>query len=848
MTAAAVLRLAAREARASWRRFLVLIAAVAIGVAALVAINGFTANLRDSVRARSRALLGADLRLQSRSELTPPVERVVDSLTAAGAEAARITFFGAMGWVPRTDGTRPVNVTAVEGRYPFYGDVTTEPADRWTALDTGRVALVDPALLTALGARVGDSLALGEARFAIAGALFNFPGDVGLGSAFSPRVVIPARYVGETELLQFGSRAQYAAYFRLPAPGDADAVADRIRPAMREARTSVRSAGEDQEQLGRALGRLTSYLGLVALVALLLGGLGVASAVHVFLRQKLETIAVLRCLGATARQVFAVYLLQAVAMGLMGSIIGVALGLATQLLLPQVLGDFLPVDVTVRPSAGAITAGLAMGLWVSIAFSLLPLLSVRQVSPLAAIRRMYDERPPRAGAARWIVLALLAGSVVVLAKLQVGEWLSALAFAGGVGGALLLLALGAWALVRLVRRWFPSRWPYVWRQGLANLYRPANQTVTVVLALGFGAFLLATIYLIQHNLLRTLSVGGDSVRPNLVLIDIQPDQRAGVDSALEGAGHPPIETVAIVPMRIRSIAGRPVEQLLADTTADGEAQGGTWAYRREYRSTYRDTLTSSEQVVAGEWGWEKTDRDGTYRISVEAGVAAELGVSVGDEIVWDVQGVPVTTEVRSLREVDWARFEPNFFVVFEPAALRDAPQTFVTLTRIENPADRGTFQRSLVEQFPNVTSLDLSLVQQTLERIVGRVVLAVRFMALFSLATGALVLVGAVATTRFQRLREGVLLRTLGATRGQVVRIVAAEYLALGILSALVAVGLASIAGWGIARWVFEIPYGVPVLELGGVAATVVLLTTAVGAFNSRDALSRPPLEVLRNE
>jgi putative ABC transport system permease protein len=201
-----------------------------------------------------------------------------------------------------------------------------------------------------------------------------------------------------------------------------------------------------------------------------------------------------------------------------------------------------------------------------------------------------------------------------------------------------------------------------------------------------------------------------------------------------------------------------------------------------------------------------------------------------------------------LREVDWARFEPNFFVVFDPAALRDAPQTFVTLTRVEDPAERGTFQRTLVERFPNVTSLDLSLVQETLERIVGRVVLAVRFMALFSLATGALVLVGAVATTRFQRLREGVLLRTLGATRGQVIRIVAAEYLALGVLSAVVAVGLASIAGWAIARWVFEIPYGVPLPQLAGVAATVVLLTTAVGALNSRDALGRPPLEVLRNE
>ncbi len=334
MTARAVLRLAGREARASWRRFLVLIAAVAIGVGALVAINGFTANLRDSVRVRSRALLGADLRIQTRTVPGESVERLVDSLAASGAGVARITFFGAMGWIPRTDGTRPVNVTAVEPGYPFYGEIRTEPAGRWAALDTGRVALVDPALLAGLDARVGDTLALGEGRFVIAGALLNFPGDVGIGSAFSPRVAIPARHVAETELLRFGSRAQYAAYVRLPG-ADPGAVAERLRPAFRAERVSIRSADEDQEQLGRALERLTSFLGLVALAALLLGGLGVASAVHVFLRQKLETIAVLRCLGATARQVFAVYLVQAIGMGLAGSVAGVALGVVLQLALPQ---------------------------------------------------------------------------------------------------------------------------------------------------------------------------------------------------------------------------------------------------------------------------------------------------------------------------------------------------------------------------------------------------------------------------------------------------------------------------------------------------------------------------------
>ncbi|MDQ3138039.1 MAG: FtsX-like permease family protein, partial [Gemmatimonadota bacterium] len=444
--------------------------------------------------------------------------------------------------------------------------------------------------------------------------------------------------------------------------------------------------------------------------------------------------------------------------------------------------------------------------------------------------------------------AALVASTVALAALQVGSWRQGAIFSAGVGVALLVLWGASWGLIRAARRWLPAGWPYVWRQGIANLHRPFNQTTAVVLAIGFGAFLLGTLFLVQYNLLRTLQLSGGPARPNLVLFDIQPDQLRTVEQAITASGYPVVGPVSIVPMRIQSIRNQPVTAALADTADPGEGDAGPrngWALRREYRSTYRDSLVPSERIVAGRW-WTPGARE--TQVSVERDLASELGVGVGDEIVWDVQGVRLPTRIASLREVDWARFEPNFFVVFAPGALESAPQSLVTLTRVERAADRGALQRQVAERAPNVTSVDLSSVQQTLERLIDRVVLAIRFMALFTLGTGTLVLVGALATSRFQRVREGALLRTLGATRAQLFRIVLSEYLSLGLISAAVALVLAGVAGWALVRFVFDGQFGLPVLPFAGLGAGVVLLTVAVGLANSRDVLRRPPLEVLRAE
>lgn len=849
-----VLAMAWRESRAARRRLMLLTASVTVGVAALVAINSFTANLRRTAQDQARDLLGADIQVRARAPFTQRAAHMVDSAagcsTSPCSNVSSVTSFSAMAYVPRTEGARLVQVAGVEGTYPFYGTIRTDPADAWDQLQSDRHVIVDPSLLTALGAQVGDSLALGEARFAITGIIVDVPGDVGVRTAFGPRIFVPGGHLGETRLLVAGSRGEYERYIKL-AEGDAQGVADRLRQALATERITVRTVAEDQANLDEALDQMGRYLGLVALIALLLGGLGVASAVHVFIRRKLETIAILRCLGAGSGQLFMVYLLQAGGMGLIGSALGALLGIAVQLILPGVLSDFLPVDVTFAVSWPAVFTGIGTGLVVALLFALLPLMSVRRVSPLVVLRRPFEEvGRPRFDFWKLPAYLVLAATVIGLAAVQVGNLISGLIFAAGIGVILGVLALAAFLLTRAVRRWFPRRLPYLIRQGLANLYRPANQTLTVVLSLGFGTVLLSTLYLVQSNLLREFSLGEGGPRPNLVFFDIQPSQREPVEAQVRGAGHSLQPAVPIVPMRILSVKGRSVESILSDSNPvgdDGEPLG-RWAFRREYRSTYRDTSVSSERTLLGEW-WKPGEFDSTVvPISVEVEVAGELGITVGDTLVWDIQGFPLATRVVNLREVNWARFEPNFFVVFPEGPLADAPQMYVLLTRVPNPADLGRLQRDVIEQAPNVTALDLTQLQQSLERLIDRVVLVIRFMALFSLATGAVVLIGAVATSRYQRVREGVLLKTLGATRRQIARILAVEYLALGSLAVLTALLLSGGAGWLIMKWVFDTPFAVPFGALAWLALGVIGLTLTVGLANSVEVLRKTPLEVLRTE
>ena len=838
----AVLSLSWRESRNSRRRLLLFMSSISIGVAALVAIDSYSSNVTRSVREQARTLLGADLALSSRRAFPERVEALLDSLPARAIPVARLTSFASMAVVARTEGTRLVQVRAVTPEYPFYGTIETEPRGRWAALSRGRNALVDPSLLIALDARVGDSLVLGYARFAILGTLRSVPGEVGVASAFGARVYIPAQYLKETGLLGFGSRAEYEALLRLPESVTAQSLAERYRPVFDSARVRVRTVQSTEQELTEGVEQLNRFLGVVGLVALLLGGIGVASAIHAYVAEKVDTVAVLRCLGATSGQVLAIYVLEAAALGLLGAAAGVLLGIATQFALPPVLGDFIPVDVDLRLEPWAMVVGLSVGVWVATIFALWPLLALRRVSPLQALRRDADalaRRPFWRDPARLTTGVALLGSVVWISVLRTGDMLEGLAMSAAIAGALAVLWVSAAALSGLARRMLRERWPFVVRQGVANLYRPSNQTRPVIIALGFGTFLISTLYLVHANLLQQLSLSSAAAKANLAFFDVQEDQVEGLDSLVRGTGMPVLQRVPIVPMRVAAIGGRSAAELARTRPS--------WALRREYRSSYRDSLVASERLLAGTpFPSGRRDAAPPFDISVERDVAAELGVGVGDEMTWDVQGVRIPTRVRSIREVNWARFEPNFFIIFDPDALEGAPKSFVLLTRASDAGLRGRVQRAVVDRYPNISSIDLSLIQQTIGKILDKVAVAIRFMAVFSAATGTLVLVSAVAASRRQRIREGVLLKTLGATRGQIGRIMLAEYAVLGALGSATGMVLSVAGAWALMRFVFESPFALAVTPLFVLAGATMLLTVLIGLMGGRDVFAATPLAALR--
>jgi len=844
-----IAHLAWRESRPARRRLLLSMSSISLGVGALVAIDSFAANLTSSLREQSRALLGGDIQFSSRVSFSPVVDSLFDSLAINGIELARATKFPSMVVAQRTGGTRLAPIHAVSGNYPLYGEITTEPAGKWAALQTGAHALIDPSLLVALDTRIGDSVAIGYARFLIIGTVSDVPGTPGIAEMIGPRVFIPARYLAETQLLQFGSTASYEVFGKTRTPEIAERLSQSMRPRRRALDINVRTAEQAEENVSEAIAQLSQFIGVVGLVALLLGGLGVASGVHAFVARKIDTVAILRCLGATSRQVLAVYVLQAAVMGLLGAAFGVVLGVGMQFLVPVALKDILPVDVSVRPVPSAMAAGLLVGAWVALAFALRPLLALRTISPLQTLRRDADSNVLRMhwrDAPRLLVNAAIAASVVTIAVMRSGSLMEGVAMSVGAGLALMLLAVSAGFLSWLARKAVRPRWPYVLRQGISNLHRPANQTRPVILALGFGAFLVTTLYVVQSSLLERFSLGVGSSSANVVFFDVQKDQAPGVDSLIRAGAERIVQWAPVVVMRVSSINGVAATDDRIERTPDGSR--ARWALRREYRSTFRDTLVSSERLISGRWHAATRAASDTSAVSVEQDLARDLKLKLGDVITWDVQGVPVTTRITSLRVVDWNRFEPNFFIVFQPEALASAPTQYIVTAKTRDAAETARLQRSIVSRFPNVSSIDLSLIQNTIGKILDRVTVAVRFLALFSLAMAIPVLISAVAGARRERVREGVLLKTLGATRAQVARVMLAEYTALGVLGSATGLLLAYVAGWAITRFVFDTAFAPAIAPSLGIAALMIGLTVTIGLLAGREVFRETAMAALRSD
>lgn len=828
-----------RDSRRARGKLMLFSMSIVLGIAAMVAIGSFGRNLERAVEQQTKSLLGADLMVQSRDPFNDTQRAFLATIGNAHSDQ---TIFSSMVFLPRTDGTRLAQVVALAGDFPYYGEVETTPAGAWQRFKRGEGALVEDSLLQQFGARVGDEIKVGDLALPVVGALLKVPGDNELLASLAPRVFLPMDRLDATGLVGEFSLARYRRYLRFSSDAAVDDAVRQLRDRREELQLRFDTVDERKGDLGAALTNLYRFLNLTGFIALLLGAIGIASAIQVHVRQRLDSVAVLRCLGTRAGEAFFIYLIQGAALGLLGVVAGAALGVLLQQWLPSAFAGFIPIEVEFSLDWLAVFRAAALGFVICMLFAALPLLAVRRVSPLAVFRRDVDhvrKRDP------WLfaLYAAIAGGVLWFAIAQTKQWEQGVGFAAGLAGALVLLLLVGRAAMWIVRRVARLSWPFVWRQGLASLHRPNNRTLLLMVSLGLGTFLILTLYLVQHSLVRELMPDSGGNKPNAVLFDIQPDQREAVIGVLTNQGLPVIDVSPVVTMRIQSVKGRPSTELIRS-----RARQDRWALRREYRSTFRRHLSDSEELMAGQWVERASSTNGPVPISLEQGIANDLNVGLGDEIVFDIQGIPMATRVASLRRVDWRRLQANFFVVFPEGAIEDAPGFFIVTTRVKDSAQSAAMQRAVMQEHPNVSTIDFTLVLRVVEGIVGKISFAIQFMALFTVLTGLILLVTAVLNSRFQRLRESILLRTLGASSGQLQQIQTIEFLLLGLLASATGIALAVLAQWLLTRFIFKIGFSVPVPHLLLAAGINCVLTVVIGLTASRSVLRRPPLEVLRAE
>lgn len=837
--------LAWREGRNTRRHLLLYMSSIVLGVAALVAVDSFSNNITGSVHEQSRTLMGADVQISTRQPFVPAINSIIDSLAQEGVQNTKMTTFASMIVVQSTSATRLVQVRAIGESFPFYGTITTTPSGMLDRIQSGANAIVDSALLTATGAQIGDTISIGSATFQIVATLLDVPGMSGISAALGPRVYIGEKHVDATQLLSYGSTAEYSYMLKLPSGTNLNAFASVIRNDLEKHDARIRTVSQSQRTTERATETLSIFIGIVGLIALLLGGIGVASGVRAFVARKIDTVAILRCLGASSRQVLAIYVAQAAAMGLIGAIIGAVAGVLIQFALPVLFASLLPVDIPVTIDFRAIAAGIAVGTWVALIFSIRPLLALKNISPLQTLRRDLDSTAIRL---KWLniqnlsILAAIAGSVALVTMLRAPSYKEGIWISIAIAITFLVLAGTAMLIRTATRKLLKQRWPYVIRQGMANIYKPSNHTGPVIIALGFGAFLMATLFLVQDNVLNSVRVDSSDSNANVIFFDIQDDQRPIVDSMIRAGGYHLHQMTPLVTMRISAINNRSTSTLLTDTTQSR----ARWALRREYRSTYRDSLQDGETIVKGEW-FSHSPAD-TGEVSLERGIADELEISLNDVITWNVQGVEIPTKVTSIRDVQWTRFEPNFFAVFSPGPLEHAPKQFIALVDVPDSEDLTGLQHDIVQRFPNISSVDLSLISQTIVSVLKKVEVAVRSLAIFGLMMGIPVLFTAIAATRRDRMREGVLLKTLGASRAQVARILATEYTILGALGALTGLLLALAAGWGLTHFLFNTTYSISFVPLLAILIFTTAMTVTIGLLASRDVYKETAITALREQ
>lgn len=834
-----VWRMAWRDARHNYSRLILFTASLITGIAAVVALDSLNRSLQNDIDNNAKELLGADLVVTGDKKFAPEVKTFFDSLKypqASEADMASMVLFLHNGQ------SRLIRLVALRGNFPFYGEIETQPANAYRKVKRGRYAMLDETLASQYEVSSDDSLRIGNSVFKVAGVVKKIPGGGGIMTTFTPSVYISLDDLDSTGLVQFGSRVNYKQYFKIYSEKQKAATVEKIRPLLRKHGYRFDTVEERKQDLGEGFQSIYRFFSLLAFIALILGCIGVASSVHIYAREKREEVAVLRCVGSSGWQAFNIFFIQIFLLGIIGSIIGSVLGVSIQQLIPFFLEGVIPFELTFAISWQSLALGLLIGTVVSILFSILPLVGVRFVPPLTVLRT--DSQPVRVFSKTKITaIVLIALFPMAFAAIQTKSIMTGGMFFLGLVAALGCLAGVAVILLMIVRKFFPHRAGFIWRHSLSSLFRPNNQTRVLMVTIGLGAFIISTLNIVEQSMLGQVEFTGQENQSNTILFDIQPSQKDGVVKLMNDNKLKVNQVVPIITCRLSELKGRTVDSLQRDTSD----RVPNWALTREYRVTYRDSLHHSEELIKGKVQYKSAVNDSIF-VTISEGMEENLEVKIGDSLVFDVQGVPVKAYISGVRKVDWPKDPPNFIFVFPNGVLEGAPQIYVTATRIDDQQQANRFQQELVMQFPNVSLIDLRLILGTINDLFDKLGLIIRFLALFSIVTGLVVLAGAVINSKFVRIKENVLLRTVGARTRQITQITLIEYAYLGLFSALTGMILSLGGGWLLTKFFFEITFAFDWIELLTIGFGVIILTMAIGWFNSREVITTPPLQVLRKE
>jgi putative ABC transport system permease protein len=850
-----VLKMAGREMRASWSRLLFFFLCIAVGVASMVSLRSVIQSVSNALVKESKTLTAADVLIYSSRPYTDNARHVIgEKLAAHGvtdpADTTRSIESTTMARSADDAGelATMIELRAIEEGFPYYGTIELAGAAYDHDLLKNSGALVRPELLTRLNVELGDSIVIGEKSFVIRGVVIREAGRSLSMFTMGPRVFVDYADVEGTSVVELGGRVWRQILVRTEEDKIQELVWD-IEGALANEFVRIRSYREAGDRLARRLNRGESYLSLAGFVILILGGVGVWSVVRVFVAQKLKSIAVLKCVGASTRQVLAIYFFQVLLLSAAGSVLGVGLAAAVVRFIPPGLGVDLQ-DVEFGLTASAVVQGVGIGLLVSTLFSLIPLLHVRLVRPLwllrpegqldpGAARRGLKDRLRRVdrlqvGASAVLLLALIGLAGWQAESLRVGLYVC-LTFAA-VSIALHFAGLG---LIKAVaplgkKAYFPLR------HAVLNVSRPGNQTRVILLAVGVGCCFVLTIRSIQANLLEQFAVELRDDSPDMFFIDIQPDQVATFEERALASGATHVNIVPVLRARVVKVDGKNVQ---LDSYERVRERGGLG---REYSITYRNHLEDNERIVGGEL-WDDSYSP-ELEVSIESSLKRRYDMDVGDKMTFDIMGRQLEARISSIRDVEWSDARNGgFMFVFRPGGLEGVPNTFAGFIKGPNDAlERAAFQRDVLAGFYNISVVDLRDVLDSLAQVVEKISLAISVVGSVALLSGGLILLGSVAMTKYQRRYETAIYRTLGASRGRIATMMFFEYGTLGALAGIIGALGAQVLTFLLSSQVLEIPFRVVVTANAVAVALAAVSVSVVGVAVTLDVLRHKPLTILR--